>query len=289
MPIRVAFFGNCQAQTLGRVYRDYIAPELDQSVVLLDAQYEHRPQQDVSRLLSQVDIVILQQFDFKSRITADVLKPGARRITFPHVTGSFYWPFGNQHHPKDDLSAAGQTGSYPNELGDRFLNRLIRKGVPIDEAVSQYLALDVAKEASLDRFMELHLERQRVRDQQTGFSVAELIEQRFRDERLFLSQGHPDLPLFKLIAEEVYKRLDAPAALIEQALAAQRVSPFPPHEMPIHPSVIRHFGLKFVNDDTRYRYFHEGQLHLRGVLQALHGFHLEPRAAGSNQRRGSAL
>jgi hypothetical protein len=87
MPIRVAFFGNCQAQTLGRVYRDYIAPELDQSVVLLDAQYEHRPQQDVARLLSQVDIVILQQFDFKSRITADVLKPGARRITFPHVTG----------------------------------------------------------------------------------------------------------------------------------------------------------------------------------------------------------
>ena len=46
-----------------------------QSVVLLDAQYEHRPQQDVARLLSQVDIVILQQFDFKSRITADVLKP----------------------------------------------------------------------------------------------------------------------------------------------------------------------------------------------------------------------
>jgi tetratricopeptide (TPR) repeat protein len=255
MPERVAFLGNCQATSLADVFNIYIGPLVDQAAVFVNAQDDDETRQ----LLNDADIVVVQQFDFPSKITADALKPGARRVLFPMIVAGFYWPFASQPHINSRSVPLGSEDPYPAQLGDRFLNGLIAKGIPTEEAVAKYLALDVSKQVNLDRLVELHLDRQRIRDNQTGISTASFIEARFRDERIFLTPDHPELSLFKLLAGQVYEQIGVSREQIQQALAKLRVSPFPLSALPIHPSVIAHFGLRIADVSTRYQYHDEGK------------------------------
>jgi tetratricopeptide (TPR) repeat protein len=79
-----------------------------------------------------------------------------------------------------------------------------------------------------------------------------------RTEKLFLTPGHLGLTLFGLVAEGLFEKLGVPYSLIEAALRAQRTTPFPLDEAPIHPSIATHLGLSFVDENTTYRYRHEG-------------------------------
>ena len=170
-------------------------------------------------------------------------------------SGSVPWPFGGQYHPKSTKLIR----RYDAQLGDSFLNRKVRQNADIDDAVNEYINLDVGKVVDLDRLLEMSLDQQRQRDEATSFSFAPFIAENFRSKYLFLTPDHPNLELARLWALEILKRVipDRDLGRVERCLTS---NPFPTSAAPIHPLVIRHFGLTFLPDNPTYPFFYEGRL-----------------------------
>ena len=256
--MNIVFAGNCQAYSTYCVFRDHLADALGHEVDWVDAWNEHRLD-DWKRLLAAADIVVVQHFTGETRVSIAALCAGKRQIGFPDVRGSFLWPYGNVPHVHNPTPPFKGGGPYDPEVGDAYLNGLIEREVGDREALDRYLDHDIVRAAHVDRVLELSLDAQRGRDRATGFAIADFIEDRFRHERLFTTQGHPTLPLFKVVAAEIYARLGADASIIEKALAQLETAPFEPwHEAPLHPQMVSHLQLSYGGPDFPYNHVQEG-------------------------------
>jgi len=252
---RVVFVGNCQLDTLANLYRRVAGSESDDSVAYVPSYIDADAGQ--RRIIKEADVLVQQVLDFAPRI-GDVATHATIHLV-PHVAGAFFWPYTGQPHPRNAPAPfLDESGPYPAELGDSFLNRMIAAGVPAELAVRNYLATDVAKIRRVDRLQELVLDKQRSRDLACGYSFADLISARFRQERLFRSPNHPEVRLTMMLAGEVFTRVGIATHLIERMVKSPPGALFPPSETPVHPSIIEHFGLEFMGPDTRYKYFNEG-------------------------------
>jgi Flp pilus assembly protein TadD len=267
----VVFYGNCQALGLSLVYQRVIAPVLGQRVVLVDVTPGMARDPSAEALaVKSAAFVVYQIFDWPKRLKQDDFNQGARFVRFPQISAGFLWPYGNQKHIQNEKLSYISHGPWPANIGDSYLNRLISKNVPFDEAVAQYLNLDIAKSANIDRLYELSMDRQRERDALSDFGVADEIVRRFRQEQLFLTPDHLALPMFKLLARHVFARLGVDEALIEESLRAVRLTPFPWTEAPLHPGIIKHFGLEWASEDKTYPFWYEGSYSFReSVLRYL--------------------
>jgi tetratricopeptide (TPR) repeat protein len=254
---QVRVVGNCQASAIARLYRDFVgAPALE------DVAFVDDLGMDTAALRAAVagaDTVIVQERDFKHGLSREELGGTAEVFTFPLVMAGFLWPFANEAHVHNVPERPISDGPYPSQMSDSFLNRLIVKGVSPEDALAEYSALDIARVASLDRMLELYLDRQRRRDEVTGFAIAPAIEAGFRDQRMFLTSEHPDGPLFGLVAGRLFELMGVPAETVAIAVASLTRSPFPESELPLHPGVIAHFGLRFADADTLYAVSDDGR------------------------------
>ena len=249
----VLFYGNCQAQALGDLYRNQIAPRRDEIVSLVFLGGELKGQ------VARADVVIEQVFDSHEPIVAADLKAGAKWFRFPMVLGTFLWPFASQAHVQNESYPFLTSGPYPAELGDNYLNRLIGR-VPFGDAVTRYMELDVPAHVHLDRLFEISMASQRERDEISEIGVTALIEQNFRSEPLFLTRGHPTRRIFDHIASTLFANMGVPQDDIRLALGSYIRTLFPWDELPVHPSVIAHYGLKYLTKESVYRYMEEGRL-----------------------------
>lgn len=257
---RLVFVGNCQVGALMRLYEQYAAGAQHQELRAIDA---FAPLSDNDRrALEAADLIVDQIFDAGPPLDLEALAPGRTRISMPTVSGGFLWPFGGQEHPSN-TQGFGDNGPFPAEQGDAYLNRLIRRGIDPDVAVEQYASLDVHGVVNLDRLLEVYLERQRLRDEAAGFRLAELIAEHFRTERLFLTPFHPDLRVTLALASQLFARLGVTDGDIDSMRRHLFRTPFPLNELPIHPRVREHFGLRFLPADYRYRLFPEGRFAFR--------------------------
>ncbi len=250
MPRQLVFVGNCQVEHLGLLFRRVISPTTGDRASCVPS-YRDATSEDLQRI-AEADIVVQQVHNWLPAIGEISTK--ARIVFVPHATGAFLWPYGGEAHPCDSKLAAGELSPYPNELGDAFLNRLIRQNVAPEEALRAYLAADVAKRA--ERLFELHLEQQRERDRLSGFKLAPLLEQEFRRRQLFVSPNHPTIALFAELVRHVFETLSLTGTQIEAVIAQS--AKMKPSEAPIHPMVARHFDLAYVGPGRRYRYMREG-------------------------------
>lgn len=253
---KIVFLGDCQANALMQIYRDFVVPLTDETVGWVNATQATEAELESIR---EADAVVSQVFNVERNVTAAGMRPSALKVEFPAIFVGFLWPFSGQAaHARNVPTPRNGQGAYPAQLGDTFLNKLINEGVAPEEALQRYLDLDLVRVARLDRLLELHLAAQASRDGKTGFAFSQIIAERFRDTQLFLTTSHPTLPLAVPLIEGVFERLGVPAPQIATAVQAHRVPPFPNHAVPIHPAVIRHFGLRFVDERSRYPYNQEG-------------------------------
>jgi tetratricopeptide (TPR) repeat protein len=135
---------------------------------------------------------------------------------------------------------------------------MIRDGVDPEEAVTRYVSADIAALRNVDRMREIMMDSQRKRDLICGYEFAEYIDAHFKNCKIFRSPNHPTETLTLLFATEVFKRLGLEDGILGRLELVPKAALFPPTEMPIHPSIIAHFGLSYVDIDTRYRFFDEG-------------------------------
>ena len=203
------------------------------------------------------DVIVRQVLDFAPQ-TDDLCARG-RTVLVPLISAPFLWPNSGRPHPRNAPAPYLEaSGAYGADLGDSFLDRLIMRNVPVDAAVAEYLAADVAAVRHVDRMREIVLDKQRVRDAACGgYNFGDIIDMRLASEPLFRTANHPERPLTFLLAEKVFERIGVSSDLI----AKVREYPghlFPATKAPIHPSIARHFGLSYADAATRYRFFDEG-------------------------------
>ena len=246
---KVVFFGNCQARALADFYVKHLSHGDDVKMVSIDA----RTPAD-REILAAAHIVVEQIFDDRYDIWSEGASPDCLHIPWPTVFGGYLWPFATEQHIRSEAHPFTPGGNWGAEGGDSYLNRQIERGVPTDEAVRGYLELDVARHASLDRLLEMHLERQEDRDECSGIDVCSVIRTQLRWERLFHSRAHPDIRLFAVVAQTVCAKLGFSDAMVEEAFSQLAEAPlsFGSNALPMHPRVIEHFRLDWIAPDATY-------------------------------------
>jgi tetratricopeptide (TPR) repeat protein len=254
--LQIVFMGDCQAHALKHVYANFIAPLRGEEVSFVGL-YDTSVKSIA--ILRSANVVARQIFNVAKSPLVDQIRDDATVITFPAIFSGFLWPYsGQEAHVSNKPTALLRDGPYEHQMADKFLNGLIRESVRPEEALRRYLDLDIARVAHLERTAELHIEAQSSRDKETGFDFASIIEARLRDTCLFLTSSHPTLTLMAPLMRGVFARMKVGNADIERAICGQRVTPLPNSALPIHPGVISHFSLKFVNEQSLYPYMYEG-------------------------------
>jgi len=251
-----AFIGNCQVQSLFHLYRQYVEPRVG-DVFRYIRSYEDIAEADRG-FIATADVVVEQVQDFRPKGDIAGIETVGRRVFVPVVNGGFLWPYAGQPHPLNQGTWFLDGGPFGSEASDAFLNRMINRKVAPDEAVARYAGTDVNKTMNLDRLLELSLEKQRARDALTGFAIADIIETHFRDEPVFRTPYHPNVRVAKALATQFFAQMgvsDDDTARMQRGMV---VTPFPKEELPLHPSVIRHFGLRYADDATCYQFLFEG-------------------------------
>jgi Flp pilus assembly protein TadD len=248
---------------LSEVYRKFAGFYSGDQVRYIPS-YEDLGDED-GRALAQADILVQQILDFEPRVDLSITKAGVRHHLVPFVTAAFLWPFATEAHIRNTPLLFLRDGPYPPQLGDAYLNRKIAAGIDPKTAVAEYLVQDLARIAHLDRRYELMMEKQRQRDSIAGYNLADLIDRYFRSEAVFLSPAHPELRMALELATQFFTAMDAGNDAVGRLKREVLVTPFPKDELPIHPSVCRHFGLNFIADPDaqRYRYRYEGSFTFR--------------------------
>ena len=248
----VVFVGNCQADALFIAYAGWIAPERGEVVHYVPAYAE--ADAAAKERVGQADVIALQICDTEQKVSLADLQTGAHVVMFPHVTAAFLWPFHGGTHPRNaDIPPACRV-AFMGEFGDRWLNQRIARGDDPQRLLECYRDPAVVTEADLDRFVELVVMYQQKRDALCDMRLGDYIMANLTSKPVFTHMHHPNLELFGLMLREVFSRLGCSSTEIERALSHHRSSPFPSWEMPIHPRIAEHLGVKWVSDELKYRF-----------------------------------
>jgi hypothetical protein len=249
---RVVFAGGVQAKALAKAYRLDVAADRDEDVFFIPGEAMSRDA--AHRVVAAADVLVTDITEAGSTVPDSLVPASAERLSVPVILGDFLWPFAGRPHPRNSSIPALKDGPYPASFGDSFLDSMIQQAVPEDEAISRYLALDIAAVADLDGRLTRRLETQAELDRRTGFDLAYFVDQEFRSLNLFATFDRLRLPLFRHLAAAVFSRMGYSASVGETLLEA----PFLPGAMPIHPGVLRHFAMQAPRPDHRYPVLDEG-------------------------------
>ena len=169
-------------------------------------------------------------------------------VPFPHFFA--LWPF---HVADTRQNASGNTILFP--YGDSYIIGLLNQGVPHDEAISRYLELDVSTVTDLDRQLELSRSYQRRNERTSDIKIADFVYENFREQKLFDTINHASNLLVLYIVNKILGLIGC------EELPDSVLRGMPPLlvgdgiDMPIHPSISRHFGLKYADETTIYNYY----------------------------------
>ena len=225
--------------------------------------------------IAACDLVVRQTADF-TNVAGTIETGSARVVGFPTLTGQFLWPFNTRDHPRNNSipGREGTPGIFVSTLTDGQLLRLgNRMGLApgaaeerVEEVLDAYMELDYAKLANLDRLMEITRVKMRQAAEITGYDLWHVVERDLRSRPTFLTPLHPAEHVMRALCEMVLPRIGYPIsgdAIDDAFLDAYEGDYMFAYGAPLHPSVIRHFGLNVPGDPPEFRFSHEGGITAR--------------------------
>ncbi|MDQ0471338.1 WcbI family polysaccharide biosynthesis putative acetyltransferase [Labrys wisconsinensis] len=234
--MRLLIYGGCHAEAMRRVLEAFGPPGLTVEHILnfeLMARGEPFPHE---RLAGQ-DLVlytpILSKPAYDTRALAEACAGrGVRSLAFTWLQWNGYFP-------------GFAVASFP--WYDGWWCRALAEAAPRHASFESFLAALEAGEA-LAELVEPALQqatkllRQREQAGAVDIAISDIVAERFRTERLFLTPSHPTPALYRF----VFRRLEALTGIRLRPDYYERPQP-PPHdtEMPILPAVRRALGLGF--------------------------------------------
>ncbi len=173
------------------------------------------------------------------------------KISMPQPCFPAFWPF-HCSDPRNDNPdrPLNRYGMLPYcAYGDSQVLRLLRQDLPRDEVISRYLALNVAEEVDLDRLLRQTVTMLERQDRTGEVKVADYILDTFRSNALFQTVNHANNRLLLYMSNKILQLLDCrtvPDSVLGEVMEIIE------RAMPVHPGIARHFGVTYINADTRY-------------------------------------
>lgn len=252
MSRRIVFVGGVQTRALARIYRGEIAGPAGEDVVFIGTGAVGTDAARSTLLLA--DAVVMEIDEDGDAIPPADQPARADMVRVPNLYCDFLWPFAGRAHPQNRGAFSLPGGPYPAEHGDRFLDQMMAEGVDEDSAIRRYLGLNMAAEGELDSRLADRLEIMTRLDRIGGYDLAGYVRDRFREECLFRTRQRMTMPLLRRLVGQMLPKLGV-RDWHEDRL--KRV-PFPAGAQPVHPGVIRHFGLTWTIPQAEYPLNDEG-------------------------------
>jgi hypothetical protein len=249
---KVVFIGNCQLMGIYQLYQKFVIPDDPTAAAYVPSYADPSP--DDAQEIAHAEHLVVQVLHFTPNI-GDIESKAIRHL-IPHVWAPFIWPQVAEGHIRNRSYPFCPEGPYPQDLSDRFLNRLIASDTPPDEAVKRYSQVDLSQEA--ERWYEISMDSQRKRDALCEVDTVSIIDNNIRSGYLFRTVNHPNDRIMRYLASEVFNRIGVSSDSLTSVLDTPLPIVLPTEEMPIHPSIIQHFGLEYVDKNSGYSYRYEG-------------------------------
>jgi tetratricopeptide (TPR) repeat protein len=261
--MNIVFLGNCHTfELVGLVHR-----ALHENPDLTCRFFLRVESEETVSATRTADRIICHVTDYEpdDAIKEIVDAAGERVIRLPYIAGNFLWPLATRQHPRnrEAVSYFRGSGPYEPQFSDAQLIKLMEAHAdePAEDIVDRFLELDINAIQPLDRFYEFNRHKYTRVGESCGLNLWPLMERHLTDQRPFYTCFHPSDLLMKAVGRFTLEWLGVPDTKITETL--QGFDPFLGGQMPIHPSVIRHFGLHAVDENTRYVYFPEGHFTAR--------------------------
>lgn len=205
----------------------------------------YRGEAPEQRLLDGTAIFLAQYLTEKwgEISTAEVLRrlpPAARAIVIPNCFFKGYWPF-------------WENKNQVIEFQDSLLEELLARGLETQPLLHLYLKADPSLTGDVEKIAFDSLRREKEKEAHTPIKYVHLIEDRWRDQQLFLTINHPAPLLLVHIAQEILRMLGL--APIPDSFARNYISPHNEFWLPIHPAIGKRLALKFASRERRYPCF----------------------------------
>jgi hypothetical protein len=184
--------------------------------------------------------------DLIARIPAHV-----GRLSFPYPVFLPLWPFhqGDPRNEDPDRGRHRDDRPWHFPYGDSVVLGLLRQGLTPEQVVARYAAMDLAAMVDLDALLAKSIEIQEAKENETDVKILDFVLSEFRERRVFSTMNHVANASLIHMANQMLRFLGCaplPAAL--PAMLRELVMP----QMPVHPSVVRHFDLSWAPPDLRY-------------------------------------
>ena len=257
MPRNVVFYGTCQMQVLAQAYELFAVPHTGDTATYIAAA--RAPNEQSRAAVARADIVIDQLTLMADQPPLTGVPDGARRLHVPLVDGSFLWPFSGARHPASQ-KRYGAYHPFPSEMGDSFLLRAMARGASGADAIRAYLAEDVVRAGHVARRYEIALDLQAAREAATPYRFAPMIDAHLQTERLFRTPYHLEARLSRHMLATLLAQLEAPTAARQSVERFYQRTLFGGLDLPVHPAIAAHFGLRWADGATRHAFWREEML-----------------------------
>ena len=140
----------------------------------------------------------------------------------------------------------------------------------VDDLIEEYLALDYAKLVDLDRFLERDHQMAGRVGGELGARIWAVLERDFRSRPLLFNGSRPGARMMQMLGCELAAQIDVPIDPVEAEEAWFEMyggDAAPRNMAPIHPSVLRHFGIEWAGTPARFRWFYDGFLTMGEILK----------------------
>lgn len=263
-PRTVVLYGNCQAQFLHHVLASAPSLAAQHRFVLVTPKIS--PDAPVEDLPEGLDAATLlwEQYDrrddvsMRDRMRA-ALPDDLEVVTFPAIGSEAMWPL-RRRCPRNVPEPGYVWGRYP--LSDAVIEEIADQGASGEDAYALYLERSRTAMPDPERLLDVDRYFQAKRDAECDVKMGDAVfdDVVYRTRYQFWTYSHLATDviltlLHRLIARSSrFARPDASARAAFQAFLDQTPGQGD-FQQPIHPAVAERLGLRFVDADSRYRWF----------------------------------
>ena len=170
------------------------------------------------------------------------MRPDARIIRFAPIGYTPHWPYAF----RDWNAPPPEEGKPWFGFGDRFILRQVRAGAPKQEIIDRYLSLDIARDMDLTRLHEVWRMDAEEKDRLCDVPIADLVADAAGSGRAFFNPYHCANHVLLRVTDRILTRLGKQPLVPSAYATPDALHDF---ELPIHPSVARHFGITDAGPD----------------------------------------
>jgi len=222
--------------------------------------------QPITDIVKGCDVLVYHHPDWMFTFTTEArdaferhlaeLRPEVVKISLPYAINQAFWPFAvpdprnlemNRPPSRHCHSSLPHLPHY--QVGDGYILDLLEQGLPPEEVITRYLALDVSTVVDLEKMMSYTITSSERNERSGTVKVADFLANQMRVAKLFNCHNHPSNRLLLHMANQILSQLDC-RPVPETIL--YRLQELIELEQPIHPSIGEYFGLSYANAETRY-------------------------------------